>query len=210
MASNRVLPTHFLFVQELQTTLKCLKSQSGKSSEDLNILKEHLKKLNDHVAKLSSAVHRWSVVEKRGSTNSNVKLETRTRPTSADVYEESSRKSNSLIPYTASNSVSEHKHSESQKSNENSTEPNTEENFEGEEFVKPVRPPLHKNKFGLKCHSVSPESDNRLRLPEDNTSSGPSNSQTRIADKLNLPTRQELKGRARNRKEKESLTESKQ
>nr|XP_022331302.1 uncharacterized protein LOC111129304 isoform X2 [Crassostrea virginica] len=195
---------------ELQTTLKCLKSQSGKSSEDLNILKEHLKKLNDHVAKLSSAVHRWSVVEKRGSTNSNVKLETRTRPTSADVYEESSRKSNSLIPYTAPNSVSEHEHSESQKSNENSTEPDTEENFEGEEFVKPVRPPLHKNKFGLKCHSVSPESDNRLRLPENNTSSGPSNSQTCIADKLNLPTRQELKDRARNRKEKESLRESKQ
>ena len=208
MTLNRVLPTYVLFVQELQTTLKCLKSQSRKSSEDLNILKEHLKKLNDHVAKLSSAVHRWSVVEKRGSTNSSVKLETRTRPASADVYEESSRKSDSLIPHTASDSVSVYERSESQKSNENSTEPDTEENFEGE-FVKPVRPPLHKNKFGLKCHSVSPESDNRLRLPEDSTSSGPSNSQSCTADKLNLPTRQELKDRARSRKENESLRESK-
>lgn len=171
-----------LSFKEFHAVLNSLKFESGSRDQELRVLKENVSKLKEGIAELSSSINCFTNEDISASWNKDSDISKKTVDNTVD------RKSNERtlkLPAESSRNISA------------ATNGDTRSKQVSSKQQSPERPPLSRNKYGLKYRSVSINNDNRVKMLEgierktDQSFQNKSSSQT--SDKLNLPTREALK-----------------
>lgn len=182
--------------QEFLANLNSLKIESGSRDKELRILKDNVSKLKEGIAELSSSISGFKNEDISASWNKDSDNSKRSVDKTADKEPEQRTltlpaDSSRNIPASA-NVDSGRKHVPSEQQSET-----CQEELVIQSQGSPERPPLSRNKYGLKYRSVSIKNDNRVKVLEgkeretDQSFQNKSSSQTK--DKLNLPTRDAIK-----------------
>lgn len=191
-----------LSFKEFHAVLNSLKFESGSRDQELRVLKENVSKLKEGIAELSSSINCFTNEDISASWNKDSDISKKTVDNTVD------RKSNERtlkLPAESSRNISAATNGDTrskQVSSKQQSETCQEELVSTVQEViqsqgSPERPPLSRNKYGLKYRSVSINNDNRVKMLEgierktDQSFQNKSSSQT--SDKLNLPTREALK-----------------
>lgn len=188
--------------QEFLANLNSLKIESGSRDKELRILKDNVSKLKEGIAELSSSISGFKNEDISASWNKDSDNSKRSVDKTAD---KEPKQRTLTLPADSSRNISASANVDSgrkQVPSEQQSETCQEELVSTVKEViqsqgSPERPPLSRNKYGLKYRSVSIKNDNRVKVLEgkeretDQSFQNKSSSQTK--DKLNLPTRDAIK-----------------
>lgn len=185
-----------LSFKEFHAVLNSLKFESGSRDQELRVLKENVSKLKEGIAELSSSINCFTNEDISASWNKDSDISKKTVDNTVD------RKSNERtlkLPAESSRNISAATNGDTRSKQVSSKQQSLVSTVK--EVIQsqgsPERPPLSRNKYGLKYRSVSINNDNRVKMLEgieretDQSFQNKSSSQT--SDKLNLPTREALK-----------------
>lgn len=188
--------------QEFLANLNSLKIESGSRDKELRILKDNVSKLKEGIAELSSSISGLKNEDISASWNKDSDNSKRSVDKTADKEPE---QRTLTLPADSSRNISASANVDSGRKQVPSKQQSETCQEELVSTVKeviqsqgsPERPPLSRNKYGLKYRSVSIKNDNRVKVLEgkeretDQSFQNKSSSQTK--DKLNLPTRDAIK-----------------
>lgn len=188
--------------QEFLANLNSLKIESGSRDKELRILKDNVSKLKEGIAELSSSISGFKNEDISASWNKDSDNSKRSVDKTAD---KEPKQRTLTLPADSSRNIPASANVDSgrkQVPSEQQSETCQEELVSTVKEViqsqgSPERPPLSRNKYGLKYRSVSIKNDNRVKVLEgkeretDQSFQNKSSSQTN--DKLNLPTREAIK-----------------
>lgn len=188
--------------QEFLANLNSLKLESGSRDKELRILKDNVSKLKEGIAELSSSINILKKDDISASCNKDSDNSKRSVDKTADKEPE---QRTLTLPADSSRNIPASANVDSRRKQVPSKHQSETCQEELVSTVKEViqsqgsseRPPLSRNKYGLKYRSVSIKNDNRVKVLEgkeretDQSFQNKSSSQTK--DKVNLPTRDEIK-----------------
>lgn len=191
-------------IAEFHTILNSLKTKSCSRDQDLQTLKENVSKLNEEITKLSLGIDCFknegiSVSRKRENANSKGAV---------DITKDGEPKQRTLTPTESGKSERTATNGENQNCQASSETYSEKFGSTVKEDVQsqgsPERPPLCRNKYGLKYRSVSINNDNRVKVLEcierETPQSFQNKSSPQTRDGLNLPTRDALEKPQSNQK----------
>lgn len=198
--SLNVICLHFF--QEFLANLNSLKIESGSRDKELRILKDNVSKLKEGIAELSSSISGLKNEDISASWNKDSDNSKRSVDKTAD---KEPKQRTLTLPADSSRNIPASANVDSGRKQVPSKQQSETCQEELVSTVKeviqsqgsPERPPLSRNKYGLKYRSVSIKNDNRVKVLEgkeretDQSFQNKSSSQTK--DKLNLPTRDAIK-----------------
>lgn len=198
--SLNVICLHFF--QEFLANLNSLKIESGSRDKELRILKDNVSKLKEGIAELSSSISGLKNEDISASWNKDSDNSKRSVDKTAD---KEPKQRTLTLPADSSRNIPAPANVDCGRKQVPSKQQSETCQEELVSTVKKViqsqgsfeRPPLSRNKYGLKYRSVSIKNDNRVKVLEgkerktDQSFQNKSSSQTK--DKLNLPTRDEIK-----------------
>lgn len=198
--SLNVICLHFF--QEFLANLNSLKIESGSRDKELRILKDNVSKLKEGIAELSSSISGLKNEDISASWNKDSDNSKRSVDKTAD---KEPKQRTLTLPADSSRNIPAPANVDCGRKQVPSKQQSETCQEELVSTVKEViqsqgsseRPPLSRNKYGLKYRSVSIKNDNRVKVLEgkeretDQSFQNKSSSQTK--DKLNLPTRDEIK-----------------
>lgn len=198
--SLNVICLHFF--QEFLANLNSLKIESGSRDKELRILKDNVSKLKEGIAELSSSISGLKNEDISASWNKDSDNSKRSVDKTAD---KEPKQRTLTLPADSSRNIPAPANVDcgrKQVPSKQQSETCQEELVSTVKEViqsqgSPERPPLSRNKYGLKYRSVSIKNDNRVKVLEgkeretDQSFQNKSSSQTK--DKLNLPTRDAIK-----------------
>lgn len=198
--SLNVICLHFF--QEFLANLNSLKIESGSRDKELRILKDNVSKLKEGIAELSSSISGLKNEDISASWNKDSDNSKRSVDKTAD---KEPKQRTLTLPTESSRNIPAPANVDCGRKQVPSKQQSETCQEELVSTVKEViqsqgsseRPPLSRNKYGLKYRSVSIKNDNRVKVLEgkeretDQSFQNKSSSQTK--DKLNLPTRDEIK-----------------
>lgn len=178
-----------LSFQEFHAILNSLKTESGSRDQDLRVLKENVSKIKEGIAELSSNINCFK--------NEDISL---TRNRDSDKSKETVDRTINREPKPRTfTSLAESGRNVSATANEerSSQQASSKQQEDIQLQGSPERPPLSRNKYGLKYRSVSIKNDNRVKVLEGKERETPQSFQNKpspqTGDELNLPTRDALK-----------------
>lgn len=188
--------------QEFLANLNSLKIESGSRDKELRILKDNVSKLKEGIAELSSSISGLKNEDISASWNKDSDNSKRSVDKTAD---KEPKQRTLTLPADSSRNIPAPANVDCGRKQVPSKQQSETCQEELVSTVKEViqsqgsseRPPLSRNKYGLKYRSVSIKNDNRVKVLEgkeretDQSFQNKSSSQTK--DKLNLPTRDEIK-----------------
>lgn len=188
--------------QEFLANLNSLKIESGSRDKELRILKDNVSKLKEGIAELSSSISGLKNEDISASWNKDSDNSKRSVDKTAD---KEPKQRTLTLPADSSRNIPASANVDSGRKQVPSKQQSETCQEELVSTVKeviqsqgsPERPPLSRNKYGLKYRSVSIKNDNRVKVLEgkeretDQSFQNKSSSQTK--DKLNLPTRDAIK-----------------
>lgn len=188
--------------QEFLANLNSLKIESSSRDKELRILKDNVSKLKEGIAELSSSINGLKKEDISASWNKDSDNAKRTVDKTAD---KEPKQRTLTLPAESSRNISASANVDSGRKHVPSKQKSETCQEELVSTVKEViqsqgsseRPPLSRNKYGLKYRSVSIKNDNRVKVLEgkeretDQSFQNKSSSQSK--DKLNLPTRDAIK-----------------
>lgn len=198
--SLNVICLHFF--QEFLANLNSLKIESGSRDKELRILKDNVSKLKEGIAELSSSISGLKNEDISASWNKDSDNSKRSVDKTAD---KEPKQRTLTLPADSSRNIPAPANVDCGRKQVPSKQQSETCQEELVSTVKEViqsqgsseRPPLSRNKYGLKYRSVSIKNDNRVKVLEgkeretDQSFQNKSSSQTK--DKLNLPTRDAIK-----------------
>lgn len=198
--SLNVICLHFF--QEFLANLNSLKIESGSRDKELRILKDNVSKLKEGIAELSSSISGLKNEDISASWNKDSDNSKRSVDKTAD---KEPKQRTLTLPADSSRNIPAPANVDCGRKQVPSKQQSETCQEELVSTVKEVirsqgsseRPPLSRNKYGLKYRSVSIKNDNRVKVLEgkeretDQSFQNKSSSQTN--DKLNLPTRDAIK-----------------
>lgn len=187
--------------QEFLANLNSLKIESGSRDKELRILKDNVSKLKEGIAELSSSISGLKKEDISASWNKDYDNAKRSVDKTADKEPE---QRTLTLPADSSRNISASANVDSGRKQVPSKQLSETCQEELVSTVKEViqsqgsseRPPLSRNKYGLKYRSVSIKNDNRVKVlegKERKTDQSFQKSLPQTKDKLNLPTRDEIK-----------------
>lgn len=187
--------------QEFLANLNSLKIESGSRDKELRILKDNVSKLKEGIAELSSSISGSKKEDISASWNKDSDNAKRSVDKTADKEPE---QRTLTLPADSSRNISASANVDSGRKQVPSKQLSETCQEELVSTVKEViqsqgsseRPPLSRNKYGLKYRSVSIKNDNRVKVlegKERKTDQSFQKSLPQTKDKLNLPTRDEIK-----------------
>lgn len=188
--------------QEFLANLNSLKIESGSRDKELRILKDNVSKLKEGIAELSSSISGLKNEDISASWNKDSDNSKRSVDKTAD---KEPKQRTLTLPADSSRNIPAPANVDCGRKQVPSKQQSETCQEELVSTVKEViqsqgsseRPPLSRNKYGLKYRSVSIKNDNRVKVLEgkeretDQSFQNKSSSQTK--DKLNLPTRDAIK-----------------
>lgn len=188
--------------QEFLANLNSLKIESGSRDKELRILKDNVSKLKEGIAELSSSISGLKNEDISASWNKDSDNSKRSVDKTAD---KEPKQRTLTLPADSSRNIPAPANVDCGRKQVPSKQQSETCQEELVSTVKEViqsqgsseRPPLSRNKYGLKYRSVSIKNDNRVKVLEgkeretDQSFQNKSSSQTN--DKLNLPTRDAIK-----------------
>lgn len=187
--------------QEFLANLNSLKIESGSRDKELRILKDNVSKLKEGIAELSSSISGFKNEDISASWNKDSDNSKRSVDKTAD---KEPKQRTLTLPADSSRNISASANVDSGRKQVPSEQQSETCQEELVSTVKEViqsqgsseRPPLSRNKYGLKYRSVSIKNDNRVKVlegKERKTDQSFQKSLPQTKDKLNLPTRDEIK-----------------
>lgn len=198
--SLNVICLHFF--QEFLANLNSLKIESGSRDKELRILKDNVSKLKEGIAELSSSISGLKNEDISASWNKDSDNSKRSVDKTAD---KEPKQRTLTLPADSSRNIPAPANVDCGRKQVPSKQQSETCQEELVSTVKEVirsqgsseRPPLSRNKYGLKYRSVSIKNDNRVKVLEDKEretdQSFQNKSSSQTKDKLNLPTRDEIK-----------------